>query len=417
MPTYAVLVSGPVAHRRRVSLSLSEARRIALAAQGFADKPLGRSVDRRAITSRIVDRLGLIQIDSVNVLERAHYLPVFSRLGAYDHNTLDNLAHKAPRRLFEYWGHEASLIDVNLQPSLRWRMERARHEAWGGMRRIAQERPELLDAIRSELAERGPLAAGDLAHHEGREHVRGDWWSWSDVKHALEYLFWAGEVTSARRVRFERRYALTDHVLPASVLKTPTPSVDEAQRNLLMVAAKALGVATESDLRDYFRLSAADAKARLPELVESGLLHSVSVEGWRQTAYLHPGARLPRSVDASALLVPFDPLVWERPRVERLFGFRYRIEIYVPEAKRVHGYYVLPFLLGDELVARVDLKADRGRRALLVRGAYAEADAPPEAAEALDRQLKLLAAWLRLDEVVYESRGDLSVTLRALQER
>jgi len=395
----------------RTALSAAQARRITLAAQGFADRPLGRPVDTRAIRARIINRLGLLQIDSVNVLERAQYLPVFSRLGPYDHALLDRMAHAAPRTLFEYWGHEASLIDVRLQPALRWRMDRAHSESWGGMRRIAAERPELVAAVLADVRARGPITAADLAHHEGREHVRGNWWSWSDVKRALEYLFWAGEITSARRVRFERRYAVPEQVLPQAIVQTPTPPEPEAQRTLLRTAARALGVATAADLRDYFRLSAADAAARLPELVEEGSLLPVRVEGWQQQAYLAAGSRLPRAVEAAALLVPFDPLIWARPRVERLFGVRYRIEIYVPAEKREFGYYVLPFLLGDTLVARVDLKADRAGRRLLVRGAFAEPRAPAETAERLAEQLRSMAGWLGLSAVSIERRGGLAAEL------
>ncbi len=373
-------------------------------------------MDARAIRSRVINRLGLLQIDSVNVLERAHYLPVFSRLGPYDHAVLNRMAYNAPRSLFEYWGHEASLIDVRLQPALRWRMARAHHESWGGMQRIARERPELVAAVLADVRARGGgrgVTAGALAHHEGQEHVRGDWWSWSDVKRALEYLFWAGEITSARRVRFERRYAAPEQVLPRAIVETPTPPESDAQRTLLRTAAGALGVATAADLRDHFRLSAADAAARLPELVEEGSVTPVAVEGWHQPAYLARGARLPRSVDAAALLVPFDPLIWTRPRVQRLFGFRYRIEIYVPAEQREFGYYVLPFLLGDTLVARVDLKADRVGRRLLVRAAFAEPDAPSDTAERLAAALSSMAVWLALDTVVVEGTRGFDAALRA----
>ncbi|HEU4976645.1 MAG TPA: crosslink repair DNA glycosylase YcaQ family protein [Baekduia sp.] len=399
--------------RRRERLSAAEARRVALAAQGFADPPLGREVDTRALRSRVLDRVGLVQIDSVNVLQRAHYLPAFSRLGAYDTGLLDKLSHYAPRRLFEYWGHEASLIPVELHPHLRWRMRRAHDDAWGGMRRVARERPELVRAVLEDLRERGPLPASALMHHDEPRGPKGPWWDWSDVKRALEFLFWSGEVTSARRRRFERLYDVPERVLPPAVLRAPTPSDDEAQRALLRVAARSLGIATESDLRDYFRLPAADAKPRVAELVEAGELLPVEVEGWRTPAYLAPGARVPRRVDARALVGPFDSLIWERPRVERIFGFRYRIEIYVPKPQRVHGYYVLPFLLGDRLVARVDLKSDRAAGALLVQAAHAEPDAPAETAVALASELRALASWLTLDDVVVAGAGDLASPVRA----
>lgn len=399
--------------RRRERLSAAEARRVALAAQGFADPPLGRDVDTRALRGRVIDRVGLIQIDSVNVLQRAHYLPAFSRLGSYDTNLLDKVSHYAPRRLFEYWGHEASLIPVELQPHLRWRMRRAHDDAWGGMRRVATERPELVRAVLEDVRERGPLPASALMHHDEPRGPKGPWWDWSDVKRALEFLFWSGEVTSARRRRFERLYDIPERVLPAAVVRAPTPADDEAQRTLLRVAARSLGVATESDLRDYFRLPAADAKPRVAELVEAGELLPVEVEGWRGPAYLAPGARVPRRVEARALVGPFDSLIWERPRVERLFGFRYRIEIYVPKPQRVHGYYVLPFLLGDRLVARVDLKSDRAAGALLVQAAHAEPGAPPATAEALAVELRRLTSWLALDDVVVTGVGDLAPALRA----
>jgi uncharacterized protein YcaQ len=408
--------SAPASPRRRERISAAEARRVALAAQGFAEAPLTRPVDTRALRSRVVDRVGLIQIDSVNVLQRAHYLPTFSRLGTYDTDLLDKLSHYAPRRLFEYWGHEASLIPVELHPHLRWRMRRAHDDAWGGMRRIAVDRPDLVKAVLEDLRDRGPLTASQLAHLDAPREKKGPWWDWSDVKRALEFLFWSGEITSARRRRFERLYDVPERVLPADVLATPTPDDDEAQRQLLRVAARSLGVATEPDLRDYFRLPSAESKARIPELVEAGELLPVAVEGWSAPAYLAPGARIPRRVDARALVGPFDSLIWERPRVERVFGMRYRIEIYVPKEQRVHGYYVLPLLLGDELVARVDLKSDRAAGALLVQAAHAEPGVGPgegEIAEALASELRRMASWLGLDDVTVAGAGDLAPAVRA----
>jgi uncharacterized protein YcaQ len=396
----------------RATLSLAEARRIALAAQGFADPPLGREVDTRAIRSRVLARTGVLQIDSVNVLQRAHYLPAFSRLGPYDTTLLDRLSHLAPRRLFEYWGHEASLVPVELWPAMQWRMRRARDEAWGGMRRVNEERPDLVASVLAAVRELGPVSAAELGHLDEARPRTGPWWDWSDVKRAVEFLFWSGEITSARRRRFERLYDLPERVLPRGVLDRPAPPEDEAQRTLLRIAARAMGVATEADLRDYFRLSAVDARPRVAELVEAGELTPVAVEGSEQPAFLAAGARLPRAVDAQALLGPFDSLVWHRPRVERLFGFRFRIEIYVPKPKRVHGYYVLPFLLGDRLVARVDLKADRAASRLLVQAAHAEPHAPPHTAEALHVQLRRMATWLGLDDVVVAARGDLAPALR-----
>jgi len=374
----------------RADLSAAEARRVALAAQGFAEP---RRADGRAVR-RLFDRVGLVQIDSVNVLSRAHYLPGFARLGQYDRDALDRAAHYAPRRLFEYWGHEASLLPVELQPLLRWRMARAHEEAWGGMRRVARDRPQLLRDVLEQVRERGPLAARELAGERPRRS--GPWWDWSESKQAIEALFWGGEVTSARRRNFERLYDLTERVLPPAVLAAPTPAEDDAQRELVRLAAIACGVAAEPELRDYFRLPAAAIRPRVAELVEQGELLPVTVEGWDRPAYLHRAARIPRRVDACALLGPFDNLLWERGRVERLFGFRFRLEIYVPKPKRVYGYYVLPFLLGDRLVARVDLKADRQAGVLRVHATHLEPGAPPETREALRAELELLAAWLGL---------------------
>ena len=381
-------------HVNRVALSAAEARRLALGAQGFAD-PRPENEPTGWDLRRVVKRVGLIQIDSVNVLERAHYLPAFSRLGPYNRDALDRLAHRAPRRLFEYWGHEASLIAVETQPLLRWRMDGAHTDAWGGMRRVAEEQPELVASVLEEVRDRGPIAASELSHERPRRS--GPWWDWSDHKRALEFLFWSGRVSSARRRRFERLYDLTERVLPAKVFAAPTPTPEEAQRELLRIAARSLGVAAEADLREYWRLSAAEAKPRFAELVEAGDLIPVEVEGWGRTpGYLDPRARIPRQIDAHALLGPFDSLLWARPRVQRIFGFEFRLEIYVPAPKRVHGYYVLPFLLGDRIVARVDLKSDRAAGRLLVRATHLEPGAPAETMEALEVELDSLAGWLGL---------------------
>ena len=380
---------------RRVSISASEARRLALAAQGFADpRPSGEpgGWDLR----RVIKRVGLLQIDSVNVLERAHYLPAFSRLGPYRHEQLDRLSSHAPRRLFEYWGHEASLLPVELQPLLRWRMESAGSDAWGGMLRISKERPELVKDVLDQVRERGPIAATELA--EQRPRRSGPWWDWSDSKRAVEWLFWSGQVTAARRRRFERLYDLPERVLPAAALATPTPDRADAQRELVRFAAARLGVAAERDLRDYFRLPAADAKLRVAELAEEGELHPVAVEGWgRVQGYLARGAKIPRRVDARALIGPFDSLIWERSRVERIFGFEFKIELYVPAPKRRYGYYVLPFLLGDRLVARVDLKADREAGLLRTKAVHLEDSAPDGTLAALASELESMADWLGHD--------------------
>lgn len=391
-----------------VELSPSEARRIGLAAQGFVDaRPRGR-VDRRHLR-RVLGRVGLLQIDSVNVLARAHELPPFSRLGPYPTDLLARLTY-GDRELFEYWGHEASLMPVALQPLFRWRMARAqRGEAYGQLVRLARERPDWIKAVENEVAARGPLRAGDLERRGGRS---GSWWGWDDAKQALEWLFWTGRVAVAERVNFERVYDLTERVLPPEVLAVPSPSEQEAHRALLQIAGRALGVGTARDLADYFRIRIGDARARLTELITEGALLEARVRGWREPAFLHPAARAPRRVPAQTLLAPFDPLVWERSRVDRLFGFHLRLELYVPAPQRRYGYYVLPFLLGDRLVARVDLKADRGSGVLRVRAAHLEDHAgADEVAPALAQELRTMARWLDLDDVVVEPSGDLAPVL------
>jgi uncharacterized protein YcaQ len=386
----------------RPHLTRSQARRIALAAQGFSDQRPGAPTLRHL--GRALERSHLLQIDSVNVLVRAHYMPLFSRLGAYDRTLLDAAAYqRRRRRMFEYWGHEASLIRLDLHPLFRWRMERAaRGEGvYGGLARFGRERRAFIEAVRREIETRGPLSAGEL---EDGGKGRGSWWGWSDGKRALEWLFWAGQVTTAARRGFERVYDVPERVLPPETLDAPTPSPEEAQRMLLKHAIRALGVASERCLRDYFRLETADAKIRIPELVEAGDLLPVAVEGWNAPVYLDPDYRLPRRIEARALVSPFDPVVWERTRAEKLFGFRYRIEIYTPAEKREFGYYCLPFLLGDRLVARVDLKADRGTGRLVVHSVHPEASVgPEEIAPALAEELRLMATWLDLPAIAAPS--------------
>ncbi|MFL5897118.1 MAG: winged helix-turn-helix domain-containing protein [Solirubrobacterales bacterium] len=412
-----------MAPKAEFDLSAEQARRLALAAQGFGRaRPAGR-VDARHLR-RAIDDVGLLQLDSVNVLCRSHYMPVYSRLGPYPRQALDQLAwhvdgqgkaRRARRRdLIEYWGHEASLLPVELQPLLRWRMARADGLAWKGVARVAAEQPQLLEFVLNAVRERGPIRASELAA-AGRRRAPGEMWSWSEEKTALEYLFFSGQVCAARRVNFERLYDLPERVLPRHVLEAATPTQEEAQRQLLLIAAKRLGVATEADLGDYFRLPRTESKARVAELAEEGGLVPVRVEGWPRPAYLSTErpAGLRRAAAARALLTPFDSLVWARERTERLFGFRYRIEIYVPAPKRVYGYYVLPLLLGDRLVARVDLKSDRQAGVLRVRGAFAEPHADPaRVAKELAEELRLLSDWLELGGVSVARKGDLAAPLR-----
>ncbi len=398
-------MGAPVVDRLPAAL----ARRIALAAQGFADPRPAGVVDGRQLR-RMTSRLTVLQIDSVNVLSRAHYLPAFSRLGPYPRPTLDDLAGRR-RELFEYWAHEASLLPVRLHPHLRWRMAAAEEHAWGSMVRIQRERPGYVGEVLERVRETGPLKASDLA--EPRPDRPGSMWNWHAGKVALEWLFYTGVITTrGRTAGFERVYDLTERVLPATVLQLPTPEPADAVRELVRTASRALGVATERDLRDYFRLRPPAARAAIAELADAGELLPVEVAGWGAPAWLQPEARRPRRVRARALLSPFDSLVWERPRVERVFGFRYRLEIYTPAAQRVHGYYVLPFLLGDRLVARVDLKADRQAGLLRVQAAFAEDDVDrAEVAVALAAELALMAGWMQLDAVVVGERGDLAADL------
>ena len=378
-------------------MRLAEARRVALAAQGFGAAP---SVTTRPSTlANLVRKIGLIQIDSVNVLIRSHYLPAFSRLGPYDRTLLERLVYRKPRALFEYWGHEASLLPMQTYPFMRWRMERARRHVgmWSNMSSVAREQPALIERLRATIRDEGPKSASDFEGSRGT----GSWWGWSEMKRGLEYLFYAGIVsTTTRRKSFERVYDLTERVVPRELYDLPELAEADAQRELVRIAARALGVATEADLRDYFRLDVADARARIGELVEGGELLPAEVESWKQRAYLVRDRAIPRRIEASALLSPFDSLIWHRPRAQRVFHFDYRLEIYTPLQKRVHGYYVLPYLLGDKLVARVDLKADRAAGLLRVLAIHIEADASSEEVLArLNPDLSSLAAWLGLQHL------------------
>lgn len=397
-------------------LTMAQARRIALAAQGFGVRRPDRPVTMRHVQGQLT-RLAQFQIDSINVVERAHYLPLFSRLGPYDTAVLDRAAQQAPRRAFEYWGHAASLIDVTLQPALRFRMQRAGREAWGGVRRIHQEQPGLVARVREDLASRGPLTAREIDHVEAEDRSRDNWgWNWSAVKTALEWLFWSGEVTSAaRNAQFERIFDLPERVLPDAVLTVPDPSAEESHRVLVRRAAAALGVASLSCLADYFRLNAGETRVAVADLVTAGELEPVNVTGWDRPAWVWAGARRPRRIVARALVSPFDSLVFERRRLGELFGFDYRIEIYVPAAKRRYGYYVYPFLLGEAFAARVDLKADRGTGVLRVVSAWLEPGWDPAyVATELCAELVLLAGWLGLSGIEVLDGGDLTQRLRAM---
>lgn len=386
-----------------------------LAAQGFAARPA--TVDR-AMLRALVEKLGVVQIDSVNVLSRSHYLPAFSRLGSYDRDALDALAWEAPRALFEYWAHEASLVPVELQPFFRFRMANAHKEAWGRMRRMAKNKQFVAEVL-AVITEKGPIAASEIdVGEQPKKKKTAGWWSWSKVKVAVEYLFWSGQITSAYRKGFERHYTTWDRVLPSQILDAPTPTPLEAKRFLVERAARAMGLGTEADLRDYYRLDVADTRKVIGELVDAGTLVLESVEGWTKPAYRHRDAiTAPVDPTRAALLSPFDNLIWMRDRTDRLFGMKFRLEIYTPAPKRVHGYYVLPFLLGDALVARVDLKADRKSRTLLVHAAHGEPKIKKsEVAVHLGGELTRLARWLGLAQVHVAKAGDLGTALgRALK--
>ncbi|PAU51228.1 cytoplasmic protein [Pseudomonas sp. PIC25] len=398
-----------------LSLSLKEARRLALAAQGFTSRRPTAAI-RAAHLLKVIERLGVVQIDSVNALVRSHYLPLFSRLGIYPRKLLDQAAWSTGRQraLFEYWGHEASLLPLELYPAMRWRMRRAaRGEGiYRQLARFGVEQQPLIQRVLQTVREQGALGAGSLSTRQERA---GPWWDWSAEKHALEWLFAAGEVTVAGRRGFERLYDLPERVIPSVILAQPEPDEAEAQRRLLLRSAAALGVATEKDLRDYYRLEPADTRVRLAELVESGDLSLVRVQGWDKPAYCLGEPRVPRKVTASALLSPFDSLIWERARTERLFDFHYRLEIYTPPHKRVYGYYVLPFLHHERLVARVDLRSERAHGRLAVHAVHGEeAGLHEEALVALAGELRALADWLELPDVALNCRSALAARLQLL---
>ncbi|WCM49727.1 winged helix-turn-helix domain-containing protein [Pseudomonas sp. WJP1] len=382
------------------SFSLKQARRLALTAQGFVGRQPSLPVKPAAI-NRLIERLGILQIDSVNALVRSHYLPLFSRLGQYSADLLDQAAWSQGRQrtLFEYWGHEASLLPLSMYPLMRWRMQRASRgeDIYQQLARFGREQQDTVRRVLACVQEQGALGAGSLSTRQERA---GPWWDWSAEKHALEWLFAAGEVTVAGRRGFERLYDLPERVIPSAILAQPRLNEAEAQRGLIRHAASALGVGIEKDLRDYFRLSPADSRPRLAELVEAGELLCCEVEGWRQPAYCLPEPKVRRKLEASALLSPFDSLIWERSRTERLFDFRYRLEIYTPPGKRVYGYYVLPFLHNERIAARVDLRAERAAGRLAVHAVHEEEKGlDDEGMLALALNLRQMADWLGLARV------------------
>jgi uncharacterized protein YcaQ len=406
-----------------IELSAAEARRLVLSAQGFGPKP--RAKVGAAAIAKLISRLGAIQIDAVNVLARSHLLPVFSRLGPYPIDLFDKVVFDQ-RKAFDFWGHAASYLPMELYPLFEWRRERHRQsERWNSTSaRLEKQRPGYIAAVLAEIAERGPLAFGDL-EDPGRldkSKVKTKyadssllWWNYSDGKLLLETLYGHGTLAVARRRNFERLYDLAERVIPSAVLTTPAPPRDEAQRQLVALAARAMGVATIKELSDYFRMYVAETKTSVDALVEDGTLQPAAVEGWTTQAFVATGAKTRSTADNRALLSPFDNLLWERKRNERLFGFRHSFEIYVPEPKRQYGYYVLPFLLGDAIVGRVDLKADRAARTLLVQGAFTEPGFEPKpVAEALADELTTMSAWLGLDGVKVVGRGDLAPVLKRM---
>ncbi|NJC22934.1 hypothetical protein BJ994_002010 [Arthrobacter pigmenti] len=396
------------------TLTLPQARRIALEAQGLSRVRSTQPAGTREV-GRILERIQLLQIDSVNVLARSHYLPVFARAGAYDRALLDRMAGQSPRRLVEYWAHEASFIRPALFPYLLTVQSRK----WASASSLPEELTESLSSRILELLERSrPLTAAQVQDRIGHveDRTSDQWgWNWSSVKRVLEDLFQHGLVTSAGRTpQFERRYTLTGKVMPDLVRAQVDVSAEEAYLHLAERAAKALGIGMVRCIADYFRTPIKPTTAAIHTLVQRGTLVPVSVQGWSQPAYRFAGSILPRSADGRALLSPFDSMVFERRRLLALFGFHYRIEIYTPAQKRQFGYYVLPFLLRDQMVARVDLKADRPSGRLLVRAAHGELSMPPDTGVELAEELTLMARWLGLSQVVVEERGDLSAELGAL---
>lgn len=386
-------------------VSSDEARRIAIAAQGLADPRPKRPITRRHLR-KVMEQIGLIQIDSVNVLVRSQELSLFARLGAHPRTLIDDATRAG--ELFEYWAHEASHVSTEQYQLFRWKMEL--DHRWPAVQRFKERRPELLEQILARIEADGPVVSGQF---NARVGTKGTWWDWDDAKLALEYLFWSGVVTGRRRPNdFARQYELTERWIPRAALDRPVPTEHEARKELLMSAAKHHGIGTFEDFADYHRLNKPKTRQVLAELVDEGRLTPVTVQGWTRPAFLHPDARRPRRVSARALLSPFDSLIFFRERTERVFGFHYRVEIYVPPPKRIYGYYVLPFLLGDELVGRLDLKSDRQSSTLLIQGAFAEPGVPGEViAPELAEELQLMATWLGLENIVVKPKGDLAGVL------
>ena len=393
-------------------MELREARRIALAAQGFRQQSRDRPAGWAKLASTI-DEMHLLQIDSVNVLTRSHYLPLFSRAGTYDRAALDKRTlARSNRHVFECWAHEASLVPLQLHPLMRWRMHRAQKGdgIYTGFDNFARDEKAFLKNTLAFIAKNGPVRAAEIP---GAGKSSGGWWGWSKGKIAVECLFDHGLVTASHRDSFERLYDIPDRVIPPEILALPTPVEEESFQRLMLMSAEALGIGTEIDLRDYFRLPVADARRALQSLVTEKKLIEVKVLGWPKPAYVLPSVKTPRKAGGTALLSPFDPLVWNRDRAERLFNFHYRIEIYTPEGKRRYGYYVLPFLMGEEIVGRVCLKADREAGVLRANAIHAEEMAVhSEVAPALAAELQRMSAWLGLDKVEAGKKGNLASGLR-----
>lgn len=385
--------------KRLDELTIVEARSLALAAQGF-DKPRSKSKSSTADAVEVIKKLGVIQIDSVNVLVRSQELPLFTRLGDHDRNAINKAT--AQSKIFEYWGHEAAILPVEIQPLFRWKMNAARTgkiKHWG-LTSFYADNKAFVKRILKHVETNGPVTARELSTRTQKKGAdKKTWWDWDEAKTALEYLFLTGQLMSCGRGSdFARIYDITERVLPAKIVNTPTPTENEARKQLLVRAAKAQGVATLTDLADYYRQKTAVIKPLVNELVEQGELREVTVETWVEKAFVHRSAKPPKQLYATALLSPFDSLVWCRPRNERLFDFHYRIEIYTPKEKRKFGYYVLPFMMNGELVGRVDLKADRANSKLLVQSVHTEKGIKRASINgALTDELRKLANWLQLN--------------------